>query len=117
MASTHCSLGNGPGATDSAQLSARGWIFLVLILQGLRHQSRGQVAARPSLTGMLIWALSRGALWPSRSTSTYRGSAHGSGGRSLFLPAPCKHKPGLVTLAPVTRALSEGLGRLQIPRI
>lgn len=46
----------------------------------------GQAAARPSLMGMLMWALSRGVFWPSRSTSTYGEGDHGSRGHSAF---PC----------------------------
>lgn len=62
-----CRVGLGP---LTAQLRGRGRIFRGLTVQGLYHRPRAQAAASPSLTGMLIWALSRGALWPSRSTST-----------------------------------------------
>lgn len=87
VASAAAVLGSG---SDAAQLSGRSWIFLVLIPQGFYHQPRDQAAASPSLTGMLMWALSRGALWPSRSTSTYGEGTHGSRGVPLTAPAPCK---------------------------
>lgn len=65
--------GCGPSSCCAGGVGPARWkglVFPVLIPQGLEHQPRGQAAASPSLTGMLIWALSRGALWPSRSTST-----------------------------------------------
>lgn len=71
---------------------------------------RRQAAASPSLTGMLIWALSRGALWPSRSTSTYGEGAPGSRGHSPFTPAPAKAKHGLVCTGPSAGLCQRGGG-------
>lgn len=65
----------------------------------------GQSAASPSLMGMLMWALSRGVLWPSRSTSTYGEGGHGSRGHSALPPAPREGQHGLVCAGP-----SAGLG-------
>lgn len=67
------------GTGNSAPYSAAGevawarWKSLDLtdsILWKPECWPRTQAAASPSLTGMLMWALSRGTLWPSRSTST-----------------------------------------------
>ena len=65
----------------------------------------GQSAASPSLMGMLMWALSRGVLWPSRSTSTYGEGGHGSRGHSASPSAPQEGQHGLVCTGP-----SVGLG-------
>lgn len=64
----------------------------------------GQSAASPSLMGMLMWALSRGVLWPSRSTSTYGEGGHGSRGHSASPPTP-RGQHSLVCTSP-----SAGLG-------
>lgn len=61
----------------------------------------GQSAASPSLMGMLMWALSRGVLWPSRSTSTYGEGGHGSRGHSAPPLLPEKASTAWSVPAPV----------------
>lgn len=61
--------------------------------------SLAQATASPSLTGMLMWALSRGALWPSRSTSTCGGVSWQRG-----------HAPGALPPAQSALALRQAPG-------